>query len=263
MITKLADGATRKLARHDDKTSKMPLKIDGEALGRLRPDQMPRMLGAITHPDRLDTKTFTFDELTAIQNRVDTARVEEIAAEAADGPAGVVAQFDGGLYILDGHHRIIGAWLRGDETVEARFINLNPRSNAMKAETVLKVDESLGLVFGWAIVCKEDGVDHFDTQGDHIPEEVMLKAAADFMGEIERVGADMHVWDQDGKPIKTGAVVFAWPMTEDIAKAMGFSGRNTGLMIAYKPDSPELLKRFRDGVYTGFSIGGSATKVSA
>ncbi|RFC66581.1 hypothetical protein DYI37_03160 [Fulvimarina endophytica] len=130
----------------------------------------------------------------------------------------------------------------------------------MKAATVLKVDDSLGLVFGWAIVCKEDGEDHFDTQGDHIPEEVMLKAASDFMGEVERVGADMHVWADDGTPIKTGSVVFAWPMTTEIAKAMGFSGRNTGLMIAYKPDDDALLKRFRDGIYTGFSIGGSATK---
>ena len=44
---------------------------------------------------------------------------------------------------------------------------------------VLKVDESLGLVFGWAIVCAENGNDYYDLQGDHIPESVMLEAATD------------------------------------------------------------------------------------
>jgi hypothetical protein len=39
-----------------------------------------------------------------------------------------------------------------------------------KFAEVLKVDESLGLVLGWAIVCKKDGCDYFDLQEDHIPE---------------------------------------------------------------------------------------------
>ena len=30
---------------------------------------------------------------------------------------------------------------------------------------ILKVDDSLGLVFGWAIVCQEDGVPYYDVQG--------------------------------------------------------------------------------------------------
>jgi len=127
------------------------------------------------------------------------------------------------------------------------------------ASKIAKVDESLGLAFGWAIVCKENGEDHYDTQGDHIPEDVMLKAASEFMGS-ERIGADMHVWDKDGNPVKTGSVVFAWPMTTDIAKAMGVEGTTTGLMVAYKPDSEEIMAKFRDGSYTGFSIGGSAMK---
>lgn len=114
---------------------------------------------------------------------------------------------------------------------------------------VVKVDDSLGLVFGFALICKIDGEDYYDVQGDHIPEDSMLKAAADFMAN-SRMAKEMHVGD--GK----GSVVFAWPMTAEIAKAMGIETRTTGLMIAMKPDSEAILNKFRDGTYTGFSIGG-------
>lgn len=113
---------------------------------------------------------------------------------------------------------------------------------------VIKVDESLGLVFGFAIICKEAGADYFDTQGDHIPEDAMLKAATDFM-ENSRVAKDMHQGDA------VGPVVFCWPMTTDIAKAMGIETINTGLMIAMKPP-PDIVGKYKSGEYTGFSIGG-------
>ena len=121
--------------------------------------------------------------------------------------------------------------------------------------TVLKVDESLGLVFGWAIISKENGVDYYDTQGDHIPEPVMLKSSSDFMAN-SRIAADMHRWDKDRNPITKGSVVFAFPLTEDVAKAMEITTKRTGLMIAMKPEDPEVLAKFVDGTYTGFSVGG-------
>jgi hypothetical protein len=125
--------------------------------------------------------------------------------------------------------------------------------------TVLKVDESLGLVFGFAIVCKQDGEDYIDLQDDHIPEDVMLKSATEFMSD-SRVAADMHQWDENGSPIKTGSVVFAFPLTTDIAKSLNIETKQTGLLIAMKPDSAETLQKFANGTYKGFSIGGSATK---
>ncbi len=114
---------------------------------------------------------------------------------------------------------------------------------------IFKVDEELGLVFGWAIVSTVGGVDYFDVQGDHIPEGAMLKAAADFMLD-GRVAKEMHTGDQKG------TVVFAWPLTSDIAKAMDIESKFTGLMIAMKPSSPEILEKFKSGEYSGFSIGG-------
>lgn len=112
-----------------------------------------------------------------------------------------------------------------------------------------KVDEDLGLILGFAIVCKVDGQDYFDLQNDHIPEESMLKAATDFM-QNSGEARTMHTEE------RTGDVVFAFPLTTDIAKAFGIETKTTGLMIGMKPDDPAVLEKARNGEFTGFSIGG-------
>lgn len=117
---------------------------------------------------------------------------------------------------------------------------------------VLKVDESLGLVFGFAIVCKVDGEEYYDTQGDYIPEEVMLEAAAEF-SVSKRATKDMH-----GKDLP-GSVVFSFPMTTEVAQALGFEVPQTGWLVAMKPDDEEVLAKFKSGEYTGFSIGGTGS----
>lgn len=121
------------------------------------------------------------------------------------------------------------------------------------AANVVKVDDSLGLVFGWAIVSKIEGAPYFDLHGDYIPEDSMLKASTEFMLS-DREAKVMHVGKAQGK------IVFAFPITEDIAKAFGMTTKQTGLLIAMKPDDPEVLAKFRDGTYTGFSMGGSRVK---
>lgn len=120
----------------------------------------------------------------------------------------------------------------------------------------IKVDEQLGLVFGFAIVCKQNGEPYFDLHGDHIPEDAMLKASTDFMLN-SRMAGDMHGRDENKQPIAKGSVVFAFPLTEEVAKALDIQTKQTGLLIAMKPDSEEVLDKFRNGEYTGFSIGGS------
>ena len=130
-----------------------------------------------------------------------------------------------------------------------------PRPTLMKLEKnvkVLKVDDELGLVFGFAIVCKESGEYYYDLQGDHIPEASMLEAATDFM-KNGRVAKEMHEGDE------AGTVVFAWPLTTDIAKACGIETERTGLLIGVKAEDA-MLKRFKDGELTGFSIGGERVK---
>ena len=126
---------------------------------------------------------------------------------------------------------------------------------------VVKVEPSLGLVFGWGIICKVDGQDYYDRNIDketgqrvpeHIPETTMLEAASDFM-ENSRVAKEMHKGDPKG------SVVFAFPMTTEIAKSLKIATPITGLLVAMKP-TPEVLKKFESGEFTGFSIGGSTSK---
>lgn len=117
---------------------------------------------------------------------------------------------------------------------------------------VFKVDESLGLVMGWAIVSKENGKPYFDLQGDHIPEDSMLKASLDFMLN-SRKASEMHTGAD------RGMVVFAWPMTTEVAKAFGIETSKTGLMIAMRPDAEQLAK-FKSGELHAFSIGGRRIK---
>lgn len=119
---------------------------------------------------------------------------------------------------------------------------------------VVKVSPKLGLVFGYAIVSKINGEDYYDHHGDHIPEESMLKAAVGFM-ETDRVAGDMHQRDEKGEVVKSGQILFAFPMTQEIADSLDITVKQTGLLVAMKP-SPEVMKKFESGEYTGFSIGG-------
>lgn len=124
-------------------------------------------------------------------------------------------------------------------------------SQQLQATQILKVDQSLGLVFGFAIVCKEDGEDHFDLQLDHVPEHVMMKGSLEF-AKGERAAKEMHKGDA------IGDVVFMFPLTSEIAASLDIVTKRTGLLIAMQPEDPEVLRKFADGEYTGFSIGGSA-----
>lgn len=122
----------------------------------------------------------------------------------------------------------------------------------LRAE-VVKVDDNLGLVMGYAIICTEEGEPYFDLQGDHVPDDAMLKASLDFMRNSQ-VAKEMHTGEQ------AGMVVFAWPMTADIAKAFGILTDRTGLMIAMAPNDKAMLEKFQLGELTGFSIGGTRIK---
>ena len=113
---------------------------------------------------------------------------------------------------------------------------------------VRKVDEQLGVVFGWGLVCTESGEPYVDLQDDHIPESTMLKAAVGF-ADGARVAKEMH-----GGP-QIGTVVFVWPMTADIAKAIGVQTERTGMLIGMRPNA-EVMAKFKSGEYRGFSIGG-------
>lgn len=144
-----------------------------------------------------------------------------------------------------------------DIKTEKLFL-LKSVDSSEQTASIIKVDSDLGLVLGWAIISTIDGDPYFDKQGDHIPDESMLQASTDFMLH-KRVMGDMHVKEnfENNTAKNAGTVVFCWPMTAEIAKAFGIDTCQTGLMIAVKPDDEEVLEKYRNGTYTGFSIGGS------
>lgn len=121
---------------------------------------------------------------------------------------------------------------------------------------ILKVNAELGLIFGFAAICKVDGEDYWDTDGEHYPEDAMLRDSTEF-AKSSRVGCLMHERDPDGNPVQSGGVIHTFPLTTDIAKALDITTKRTGLLIAYAPDDPAVLEKARNGEYTGFSIGGA------
>ena len=123
-----------------------------------------------------------------------------------------------------------------------------------KSFKIAKVDDELGLVFGYAIICTEKDEPYYDTQEDHIPEETMLKAALDF-SENSAVVKDMHA----GEP--KGSCVFMFPLTKQIAESLNIETDKTGLLVAVKPEK-DMLNKFKSGELTGFSIGGVATTIA-
>lgn len=118
---------------------------------------------------------------------------------------------------------------------------------------IAKVDDDLGLVFGWGIISTENGEPYVDLQNEHIPVDQMLKAATDFMLH-SRATDEMH--DEVAK----GVTVHSFPMTNEIAESYGMTTDREGWMIAVDPGE-EILAKFRSGEYTGFSIGGVASRV--
>lgn len=122
-------------------------------------------------------------------------------------------------------------------------------SNALRLTVPIeKLDDELGIVFGWAIVSKRDGADYYDLQGHHIPESVMAKAVTEFM-KNERVAKEMHDGGERGK------VVHSAVLTTDIAKSGGITVTQTGWFVGVAPDA-ELLAKFKSGEVKEFSIGG-------
>lgn len=242
----------------DQKRSKMPIPYHEGFLSSVRSDQVPRMLGCLTNPEMCDEREMKIADLTAIQNRVDTEKVVEMAANPPrTGKPPVVVRHMGMNYILDGHHRVVSAWLRGDEKINVRYKNLEPKSNLMKNDdwaikcTIGKSDEELRMVYGWASQI-EDGEGNIvvDSQGDVIQLKTLMDAAHGFMKEARNAGT-MHE-----KTRGVGTVVESLIVTPDIRKALGMPEGPVGWFIGMKVDDDEAWEGVKSGKYKAFSVGG-------
>lgn len=122
--------------------------------------------------------------------------------------------------------------------------------NVITTSNIAKVDESLGLVFGYAMVSKIDGKPHFDLHGHHIPDETILKSLFKF--SEKPVAKEMHSGEQIGE------FVFMFPLTEEIAKSLDITAKQYGALVAMRPHNQDVVQKFVNGEYKGFSIGGTA-----
>lgn len=114
-----------------------------------------------------------------------------------------------------------------------------------------KVDEEQRIIYGWASVSTVNGELLVDRQGDIIPTEVLHKAVNEFM-EGARVGKLMHV----GKQV--GHIVHSFPVSYEIAKALGIQTNKEGWIVGYKVYDDNIWEEVKSGKWAAFSIGGEA-----
>ncbi len=96
-----------------------------------------------------------------------------------------------------------------------------------------------------------DGVHKGKAVPENITDDAILKAVVEATAPgTHLVGDEMH----DGPD--TGSYPFMFPLTEEIAKALGITTDRCGLLVGYRPE-PDVLKKFVDGTYTGFSMTGA------
>lgn len=120
----------------------------------------------------------------------------------------------------------------------------------MREFEICKIDETLGIIFGWGLVSTQDGQPYHDLQGDHVSDYELTQAAMHFMLK-SRTAKTMHAGEASGD------VLFCFPLTSDVLKSFDIKSDTTGLLIGIKPRDQSILQKFRDGEFTGFSIGGS------
>lgn len=118
-----------------------------------------------------------------------------------------------------------------------------------------KLDEALGVVFGYAFATTLDGGKsaHVDLQDDAIVGgDELIKVALGFV-EAGALSDVMHSENPDGY------CPFVMPLNAETKKAFKLSGDVEGVAIGMKP-SAETFKRFVSGELQGFSIGGTGIR---
>ena len=118
---------------------------------------------------------------------------------------------------------------------------------------ITKMDEEQRVIYGYASVVTKGGEPVVDRQGDVITPEMMEKAATEFMLGA-RNGLTMH----KGEPTTT--IVHSMPFTKEVMDSFGITSDREGWLIAVKVHCDETWDAAKKGQFSGFSIGGKATK---
>lgn len=118
---------------------------------------------------------------------------------------------------------------------------------------IVKSDEELRVVYGWASVIEEGGAAVIDRQGDAIAPDMLVKAAHDFMRHSRQSKA-MH------QGASVGEVVESIVLTRDVQDALGVAMDKVGWYIAIKIYDDAVWHKIQQGAYRAFSIGGRAKR---
>ncbi len=118
---------------------------------------------------------------------------------------------------------------------------------------ILKRNEALRVVYGWASVISENDTAVIDAQGDTITADELVRAAHHFMLHSRQSKAMHH-----GETI--GQVVESFVLTPDVTKALGISVDKVGWVVAIKIFDDVVWQNIQAGIYRDFSIGGRAKR---
>lgn len=111
-----------------------------------------------------------------------------------------------------------------------------------------------GVLIGYALVSHVKDVtgayrEYYDLHGDHVPDESLFEAGLEFA----KSGRKAFV-QHGGEDV--GTIDFMFPLTADVAKALGIDAQRLGLLVGMRLDDPKsVVDSVALGQLTGFSIG--------
>lgn len=260
---KVLKGVRRQLVFLDGrKYAVPPFSHDPEFLKSVRPDQVPRLLYALTHRSEVEKRTIGITDLVAIQDRV---KVKSVLKFKNRDPKTLplVVRKEGRDYVADGHSRLTAKWLAGEDVAEVHLYELGDApSLAMKrlfeskiTFEVKKADPDQRLIFGWASVVTKSGKPIVDHQNDVIPVEELEKAFYDYVLSSRNHG-HMH------SNVGTGRLIECMVFTKQKQDLLGIDLGFEGAWVGYLVDDPDVWASHKRGELPEFSIGGQAVPVS-
>jgi hypothetical protein len=128
------------------------------------------------------------------------------------------------------------------------------KSDTGDTVTVLKYDDDQQMVWGWALVSVEKGVQVHDLQGDLVDTDELQHAVHGSFMSGGRVGKMMHA----GAPV--GEVVDSVVFTKELQDALDIDLGREGWFVGMKIHSPAVWKRVKAGELPAFSIGGEGER---
>ena len=131
-------------------------------------------------------------------------------------------------------------------------------SNVIIKAKVQKTDDDQHLAFGWASIIEENGEPITDFQGDMISQDVLEKAAYDYVLDVREAG-EMH------ETIGVGKIIESMVFTEEKIAALELPPGSipVGWWLGFKIFDEEVYAKVKSGEYQMFSIGGEAIREEA